>query len=79
MELIRLHRPVLTEKATTASEKHRTFTFVVDVQANKHQIRQAVEAAYSVTVRDVRTAVTHIKKALVTVAEGDTIDFYATE
>jgi len=90
-----LLKPVITEKATADSELKNRFTFMVDTGANKVQIKNAVEAAYGVSVSKVRTmrywaerktrytktgiqrgksATT--KKAIVQLADGDTIDFY---
>ena len=90
-----LIKPVITEKATTASELDNRYTFLVDTKANKVEIKKAVEAAYGVTVQKVRTLnygpdrkvrytktgilrgkTNATKKAIVQVAEGDTIDFY---
>ncbi len=50
-----LRRPVVTEKMTAQSEKLGRYGFIVDVSANKLQIKSAVEKMYSVTVEDVRT------------------------
>lgn len=50
-----LIRPLITEKMTTAGEKLGAYGFVVDRGANKIQIKQAVEAMYSVTVNTVNT------------------------
>ena len=89
-----LVRPIITERATVASERQNCVTFQVDKHANKHQIRDAVELIYGVKVKDVRTMVNpgklkrrgmsigkrpSWKKAMVTLAEGDVIDFFATE
>jgi large subunit ribosomal protein L23 len=79
----------LTEKGTRQSEKHNQYTVVADRRANKHQIRQAVEEFFKVTVRRVNTMnvrgkarrqKTHQagrcpdwKKAIVTLKEGDKI------
>ncbi|MGA0431133.1 MAG: 50S ribosomal protein L23 [Flavobacteriaceae bacterium] len=90
-----LIKPVITEKATTASELDNRYTFTVDTKANKVEIKKAVEAAYGVTVQKIRTLnygpdrkvrytktgiqrgkTNATKKAIVQVAEGDTIDFY---
>ncbi|MGA1770826.1 MAG: 50S ribosomal protein L23 [Flavobacteriaceae bacterium] len=90
-----LIKPVITEKATTASELDNRYTFMVDTKANKVEIKKAVEAAYGVTVQKIRTLnygpdrkvrytktgiqrgkTNATKKAIVQVAEGDTIDFY---
>ncbi len=50
-----LIKPIITEKATGDSEKFNRYTFVVNKKANKVQIKDAVEAAYGVTVEKVRT------------------------
>ena len=90
-----LIKPIITEKATAASELRNCFSFVVNKKANKIEIKQAVEAAYGVSVDKVRTInvrpdrntrytktgivtgkTNAVKKAIVQVAEGDTIDFY---
>ncbi len=91
-----LIKPIITEKATREAEENNRFTFVVDSKANKIEIKNAVEAAYGVSVTAVRTMnvrpdrrvrytksgvqtgkTSAYKKAVVQVAEGDTIDFYA--
>lgn len=50
-----LIKPIITEKATRASEDANVYTFEVATNANKIQIRQAVEEAYGVSVTAVRT------------------------
>ncbi len=50
-----LIKPVITEKATNMSEVANCFTFVVRKNANKVEIKKAVEAAYGVSVEKVRT------------------------
>jgi len=91
-----LIKPIITEKATTMSESNNCFTFQVDTQANKIEIKKAVETAYGVSVEKVRTinvrpdrstkytktGIQHgktnaIKKAIVQLAEGETIDLYS--
>jgi large subunit ribosomal protein L23 len=91
-----LIKPLITEKMSALSEKRNQYGFVVSRQANKVEIRKAVESQYGVTVTDVNTMVymgkskkrytktgildgrtNHFKKAMITVAEGDVIDFYA--
>jgi large subunit ribosomal protein L23 len=90
-----LIKPVITEKATSMSESKGCFTFVVRKNANKVEIKKAVEAAYNVSVEKVRTInvrpdrsqrftktglltskTNAIKKAMVQLVEGDSIDFY---
>ena len=91
-----LIKPIITEKATTMSELRNCYSFEVDPKANKIEIKNAVEAAYGVSVEKVRTVnvrpdrrtrytktgIQHgktnaIKKAIVQLAEGETIDLYA--
>lgn len=50
-----LIRPIITEKATDDSELNNRFTFAVVRNANKIQIKEAVEATYGVSVDKVRT------------------------
>jgi large subunit ribosomal protein L23 len=87
-------RPLITERATTIKERFNQVAFQVQVEANKHQIRDAVEVIYGVKVTRVRTSVVpgkqkrrgasigklpNWKKAVVTLKTGDTIDFFAQE
>ena len=91
-----LLKPLITEKMTELSEKRGQYGFVVNRDANKVEIRKAVEEQYNVTVTSVNTMMyagknkkrytktaivdgrtNHFKKALVSVADGDVIDFYA--
>lgn len=86
-----LRRPLLTEKATIAREGRNEYAFEVAAKANKLQIKSAIETEFSVKVSDVRTLTVHgkmkrqgytsgkrsdWKKALVTLAEGNTIDLF---
>ena len=50
-----LIKPIITEKATDQSELSNCFTFVVNKLANKIEVKVAVEKAYGVSVKDVRT------------------------
>ena len=80
--------PVITEKATIASE-HNKVMFKVASHATKPQIKEAVEKLFDVKVKSVNTLVTKgkvkmfrgmrgqrsdVKKAVVTLEEGQTID-----
>ncbi len=84
-----LIRPIMTEKVVSASQSTNTYAFEVPVSANKIEIRRAVEQAFKVKVVGVRTAMQHggtrrfgyrrvtqpdVKRAYVTLAEGDRID-----
>jgi large subunit ribosomal protein L23 len=50
-----LIKPIITEKMTSAGEKGGRYGFVVAKNANKLQIKQAVEKMYGVTVASVNT------------------------
>lgn len=84
-------RPIVTEKTIAQAERYNTYSFVVRENANKVQIRTAIENLFKVGVDDVRTqrymgkrrrmgryfgTTGNWKKAIVRVKEGDTIDFY---
>lgn len=86
-----LLRPVVTEKTIRIAEQENAYTFRVARDANKVQIRQAIENLFNVKVERVRTAnfigkyrrvgryfgaTPNWKKAVVRVKEGDTIEFY---
>ena len=86
-----IKRPIITEQSMEQTEMKR-YTFEVAKTANKVEIRQAVEAIFDVTVVKVNTlnvkpktkTVRRIpgktrtwKKAMVTVAEGDSIEIFS--
>lgn len=90
-----LVKPLITEKADTLSESKSQYTFIVDKNANKIEIKKAVEALYTVNVEAVNTMVIpgkrktrntkkgvlhgrkpSYKKAVITLATGETIDFF---
>lgn len=50
-----LIKPIITEKATNASELHNCYSFLVNPKANKVEIKKAVESAYGISVVKVRT------------------------
>ncbi|MBI5856956.1 MAG: 50S ribosomal protein L23 [Sphingobacteriales bacterium] len=52
-----LIRPILTEKANAQQEKLRRYAFKVNRNANKLEIKKAVESFYGVTVTNVNTSV----------------------
>ena len=95
-EMIIIKKPVITEKMTAISEKLNRYAFIVDVRANKLQIKQAVQDLYGVQVAAVNTMRYDgklksrytkagviagrrdaFKKAIVTLAKGETIDFFS--
>ena len=91
-----IRKPIITEKATMASEQMNRFTFEVIQTANKIEIKNAIERMYGVQVTKVRTAnfgggkasmkytnrgivqekAKKWKKAIVSVADGQTIDLF---
>ncbi len=83
-------KPVVSEKTTVAADKHRQIAFQVLPDANKDEIRQAVETLFEVKVRSVQVANMrgkvkrfgrtpgkrqNWKKAYVKLQEGHDIDF----
>jgi large subunit ribosomal protein L23 len=50
-----LIKPIITEKMTADSELHNRYGFIVNPNANKLQIKDAVEGTYGVSVKKVRT------------------------
>ena len=83
-----IRKPIITEKATMASE-FGAVVFEVAMDANKPQIKDAVENLFGVKVKSVNTTITKgkvkrfrgqpgrrrdVKKAYVTLEEGNTID-----
>ena len=86
-----IRRPLVTEKSNIGREEQNLVTFAVDPRANKHEIRRAVEELFRVRVLDVRTLrpprktrrvgrfMGHKpawKKAIVKLAEGQSIEFF---
>lgn len=57
-----LIKPIVTEKMTVLGEKLNRYGFIVDREANKLQIKAAVEQTYNVSVADVNTINYHGKK-----------------
>ncbi|HIX03515.1 MAG TPA: 50S ribosomal protein L23 [Candidatus Odoribacter faecigallinarum] len=89
-------KPVLTEKMTKLTDTQNKVAFLVAKDANKIEIKNAVEAMYGVKVVAVNTQryqgtvksrytragvvsgrTPSFKKAIVTLAEGDKIDFFS--
>ena len=83
-----VRKPIITEKSTMASE-NGAVVFEVAINSNKPRIKEAVEALFGVKVKAVNTTVTKgkakrfsgqlgrrkdVKKAYVTLEEGNTID-----
>jgi large subunit ribosomal protein L23 len=51
-----LQRPLVTEKGVTKKDNERTLCFAVAADANKTQVKSAVEKLFKVKVEEVRTA-----------------------
>mgnify|MGYP001460061205 FL=1 len=83
-----IRKPLVTEKSTMASE-NGAVVFEVSIDSNKPQIKEAVEALFGVKVKAVNTSITKgkqkrfkgalgrrrdVKKAFVTLEDGNTID-----
>jgi len=49
-----IKRPVISEKANIQQERFNQYSFEVDRSANKHEIRQAIETLFGVTVESLR-------------------------
>ncbi|HPC47305.1 MAG TPA: 50S ribosomal protein L23 [Deltaproteobacteria bacterium] len=86
-----LRRPLVTEKGTMLKEKGNKVIFEVAQDANKIEIKKAIEELYGVHVLDVRTmnmkgkskrwglrrySRPDWKKAVITLKAGETIEFY---
>lgn len=88
-----IRRPVVTEKSSFLADYNNQYTFIVNPEANKIQIKQAIELAWpEVTVEKVRVANMPAKrarrfrriavrkpgwkKAIVTLAPGDSIELF---
>ena len=86
-----IREPKLTEKTLSLKEEVNQFAFSVDPRANKIQIKESIEKSFKVSVLKVRTMnvrgdkkkpgrheghKSSWKKALVTLKEGETIEFF---
>jgi large subunit ribosomal protein L23 len=86
-----IKRPLITEKSSIQKEDANQVTFEVDRRANRVEIRKAIEDIFSVHVTGVRTMQVRgkikrrgailgkrrdWKKAIVTLAPGERIDFF---
>ncbi len=83
-----IHSPIMTEKSTNLNQFNK-YSFVVSKDSNVHEIKQAIETIFKVKVEQINTLVLRgklksfkgstgykkdIKKAIITLAEGNTID-----
>ncbi|MES2201574.1 MAG: 50S ribosomal protein L23 [candidate division FCPU426 bacterium] len=92
METYRIiRRPVITEKSNAAKVSQNKVTFEVDPKANKSEIKKAIESLFKVKVLKVNTVTlpgksrrfgasvaqeARWKKAVATLKQGDTIEFF---
>jgi large subunit ribosomal protein L23 len=86
-----IRRPLVTEKSNIGREEQNLVTLAVDPRASKHDVRRAVEELFDVKVVQIRTMrmprksrrvgkfagnKPEWKKAIVRLAEGQTIEFF---
>lgn len=86
-----IFEPVVSEKSYDLIEATNTYTFIVDRRANKTEIKEAIKSIFDVDVLRVNTLNRpgkvkrtawklgrrqDTKRAMVTLADGDTIDFF---
>ncbi|MBU0764141.1 MAG: 50S ribosomal protein L23 [Bacteroidetes bacterium] len=91
-----LLKPIVTEKLTIQGNRLNCYGFIVNKDANKIQIKKAIESMYGVTVLEVNTMryggknksrftrsgvitgkTSSYKKAIITLGDGEKIDFYS--
>ena len=85
-----IYAPIITEKTAMLAQNENKFAFKVDPRANKTEIKQAIESIFNVKVVSITTANSHpkkkrvgrytgmtdkYKKAIVKLAEGNSINF----
>jgi large subunit ribosomal protein L23 len=86
-----IRKPLVTEKSTQQKESSNQYAFEVERKANKIEVQSAIERLFKVKVIEVRTCNVlgkmkrvgrkygkrpDWKKAIVTLKEGDRIDFF---
>lgn len=86
-----IKKPLITEKTTIEKDTKNVVAFVVDRNANKIEVKEAVERLFKVEVADVNTVNvagkvkrvgrqvgkrSNWKKAYVTLKEGSNVDFF---
>ena len=83
-----IKKPIMTEKSTNLNQ-YNQYSFIVDEKSNSNEIKQAIEHVFKVKVIKINSSITkgkpktfkgnfgykkNYKKAIVTLAEGNTID-----
>lgn len=86
-----LKKPLITEKTSILGEQANRYGFIVDLKANKNQIKEAIETLYDVKVLNIKTSIlpgklkragrfvkksSKTKKAYVQLADGQKIEFF---
>ncbi|ACM21964.1 ribosomal protein L23 [Geotalea daltonii FRC-32] len=86
-----IKKPLITEKTTIEKDDHNVISFIVDNDANKIEIKNAVKTLFNVEVESVKTVNvagkikrvgknigkrSNWKKAYVTLKEGNNVDFF---
>ena len=86
-----IKKPLMTERATQESEKRNRYGFIVDIKANKNQVKEAIERLFDVKVTRVWSSISPgklkragktvkktspVKKAYVQIAQGQKIEFF---
>lgn len=86
-----IRRPIVTEKGTVLRDENNQLLFEVDIRSNKSEIKKAVEKLFKVKVLSVHTQNRlgkrkrlgkfvgrrrNWKKAIVTLREGDRVDYF---
>ena len=88
-----IRRPIVTEKSSMLTDVYNQYVFEVALEANKFQVREAVEFIFEVTVKNISTMVmpakrgrrgrrwyqrtSQWKKAVITLEEGDSIKLFS--
>lgn len=85
-----IKKPLITEKGSSSQQMYNQYFFAVDRSATKYDVRNAIQELFKVKVSDVRTMIMpgkykrvgktqgktpDWKKAVVTLVEGERIDF----
>ena len=86
--IIIIKSPIMTEKSTNLNQFNK-YSFIVTKDSNSYEIKQAIETVFKVKVEKINTLIIRgklksfkgsigykkdIKKAIITLAEGNTID-----
>ena len=85
-----IKKPLITEKGTFQTEQNNSYNFLVDINANRNEVKKAIESLFKVKVVSVNTMIRkgklkgmawrqyrrqNLKRAIVKLQAGDTIEF----